>query len=105
MAPLKKESGDIEPMMSGLLLAFGTTLYWLMQPVSPWLEWSHGTPFTQILMPPGYFDAFAQSLGVTLVEYSPTTWYQELALMSPHSGCQSAAEPRPALGLKMYAES
>ncbi len=58
------------------------------------------TPLTQISIMPGYVVAFWQSDGWLSVVYSPTMWYQVPAWIRPHVGCQSAAEPSPALGLK-----
>ena len=53
MAPWNQLSVAIAPMLRGLLLAAGMTLYWLMQPVGLWLDWLQGTPLTQMLIDPG----------------------------------------------------
>src|SRR5882757_3062934 len=114
MAPANQASIAIVPMLRGLLFATGTTPYWHMQPVSPWDAWFHSTPLTQMLIRPGYIATFwhpidaeasMQSDGVVFVEYSPTTWYHVAAWIRLATGCQSAAEPRPAPGLNTYADS
>src|SRR6185295_18140996 len=99
MAPANQASSAMVAMLSGLVLAFGTTLYWLMHPVWPWLAWLQRTPLTHMLIEPGYVPAFWQDAGWASVVYSPTTWYHCPAWMRPHTGCQSAAEPRPAVEL------
>src|SRR4051812_15779127 len=96
MAPLNQSSRAMVPMSSGLVLALGAMLNWLMQPVWPWLAWLHFTPFTQMLIEPGKADALLQPEGWLCVVYSPTTCSHALALMRPQTGCQSAPEPRPA---------
>src|SRR5262249_51516302 len=78
--------------------------YALMHPVSPCEKWSHFTPLTQISIEPGYASVFGQSAGACSVVYSPTTWYQAPAAITPGAGCQSAEEPRFPLGLNTYAE-
>src|SRR5215471_2452597 len=95
----------IEPTLIGLLLATGTTMYWLKQPVGLCDDWLQGTPSTQMLIEPGYIAVFVQPDGCVAVVYSPTTCSHSPAWSSPHVGCQSAPEPRPALGLKTYADS
>jgi hypothetical protein len=71
-----------------------------MQPVGLWFDWLQATPFTQMLIEPGLVVAFGQAAGCASVVYSPTTWHQRAAWKSPQVGCQSAAEPSPAVGLK-----
>src|SRR5215813_6215018 len=75
-----------------------------MHPVSPCEKWSHFTPSTQISIEPGYMSVFGQSAGACSVVYSPTTWYQVPAVISPGVGCQSADDPRLPSGLNTYAE-
>src|SRR5262245_46561805 len=105
MAPGNQPSLAMVPTLSGLLFAAGTTLYWLMHPVWPWRDWFQRTPFTQMLIEPGYMPAsLAHVAGWLSVVYSPTTWYQTRAWKRLQAGCQSAAEPSPAPGLNTYAE-
>src|SRR5262245_22659728 len=100
MAPANQESVAMVPMLTALFPVVGMTMYWLMQPVSPWAAWSHFMPLSQILIEPGYCAVLMQLAGCDSVVYSPTTWYHWPAAITPSTGCQSAAEPRPALGLK-----